>query len=249
MENSATGQHRSPGFFEVVETGEASRPYEEELPTSLAVGLGRSVRRAVPSKVKTSSSRIRRNDGPRGCTASRKVRASLVEGARSRTETLRPRRMRRGDLGHPASWGGLPPPGARDGDEGRQGQPERLRTTVRSHDPVSPPGGSSKDSSRSILRRDTGDGVTTGSGTGARNGALAAGAHLTCRRTGRSTDRHESRNCVPAGRGEGEARKGIVGTAGVGVLPKGGVPNPADGEQEGPRFSLLKACPPHSDRL
>lgn len=121
-----------------------------------------------PSKVKTSSSRIRRNDGPRGCTASRKARASLVEGARSRTETLRPRRVRRWGLGHPASWGGLPPPGARDGDEGRQGQPERSRTTVRSHVLVNPPGGSSKDPSRSIRRRGIGDGVTTGSGTGAR---------------------------------------------------------------------------------
>jgi hypothetical protein len=80
-------------------------------------------------------------------------------------------------------------------------------------------------------------------------GAFAAGAHLTCRRTGRSTDRHESRSCVPAGRRDGKARKGIVGTAGVGVLPKGRVPNPADGEQEGLRFSLLKASPPQSDRL
>lgn len=77
-------------------------------------------------------------------------------------------------------------------------------------------------------------------------GAFTAGAHLTCRWTGRSTDRSESRIRVPAGRGDGEARKGIVGTAGVGVLPKGRGPNPADGEQEGLRFSLLKAGPPRA---
>ena len=81
----------------------------------------------------------------------------------------------------------------------------------------------------------------TGSGTGARKVRSQRAHDLTCRRTGRSTDRHESRNRVPAGRGEGEARRGIVGTAGVGVPPKGGVPSPDDGEQEGLRFTLFHA--------
>lgn len=120
---------------------------------------------------------------------------------------------------------------ANDGSVARSGQPAG-RVFERPF-PLDPP---------EWHRRRCHDGI----GDRSSESAFAAGAHLTCRRTGRSTDRHEIRNRVPAGRGEGEARRGIVGTAGVGILPKGGVPNSVDGEQEGPRFSLLKAGPPRA---